>query len=65
MMELFGGFDDRFYQSYRQSWSLDPGYSTRKVLYNLYHTLNHYNLFGGRNAGKAQGMIDHLLAELS
>jgi protein-ribulosamine 3-kinase len=65
MTELFGGFDDRFYQSYRQSWALDPGYKTRKVLYNLYHILNHYNLFGGGYAGQAQSMIDHLLAELS
>jgi fructosamine-3-kinase len=65
MTELFGGFDERFYQSYRQSWSLDPGYETRKVLYNLYHILNHYNLFGGGYAAQAQGMIDSLLAELS
>jgi len=65
MTELFGGFDERFYHSYRQSWSLDPGYETRKVLYNLYHVLNHYNLFGGGYAAQAQGMIERLLAELS
>jgi fructosamine-3-kinase len=64
MTELFGGFDDRFYQSYRQSWAIDPGYSTRKVLYNLYHVLNHFNLFGGGYARQAQGMIDTLIAEL-
>lgn len=65
MTELFGGFDDRFYQSYRQSWPLDPGYKTRTVLYNLYHILNHYNLFGGGYAGQAQGMINRLRAEIS
>ena len=65
MTELFGGFDERFYQSYRQSWPLDPGYETRKVLYNLYHILNHDNLFGGGYAAQAQGMVDRLLAELS
>ena len=65
MTELFGGFDDRFYQSYRQSWPLDPGYKTRTVLYNLYHILNHYNLFGGGYAVQAQGMMDRLLAEIS
>lgn len=65
MTELFGGFSERFYQSYRQSWSLDPGYETRKVLYNLYHILNHYNLFGDGYAEQAQGMIDRLLAALS
>jgi fructosamine-3-kinase len=64
MTELFGGFDERFYQSYRQGWAIDRGYSTRKVLYNLYHVLNHFNLFGGGYAGQAQGMIDRLLAEV-
>ena len=64
MTELFGGFDDLFYQSYRQSWAIDPGYSTRKVLYNLYHVLNHFNLFGGGYARQAQDMIDSLIAEL-
>ncbi len=64
MTELFGGFDDRFYQSYRGGWDIDPGYATRKVLYNLYHVLNHFNLFGGGYAGQAERMVDSLLAEL-
>lgn len=64
MTELFGGFGDRFYQSYRDSWDIDPGYTTRKVLYNLYHMLNHYNLFGGSYERQAQRMIDQLLAEV-
>ena len=64
MSELFGGFDDRFYQSYRQSWAIDSGYATRKVLYNLYHVLNHFNLFGPAYAAQAQDMIDRLIAEL-
>ncbi|MES9979650.1 MAG: fructosamine kinase family protein, partial [Candidatus Thiodiazotropha sp. 6PLUC5] len=46
MTELFGGFGNRFYDAYRESWPLSPGYSTRKALYNLYHILNHLNLFG-------------------
>ena len=65
MTELFGGFDDRFYQSYRQVWTVDPGYKTRKVLYNLYHILNHYNLFGGGYARQALGMVDTLISEIS
>lgn len=64
MTELFGGFDDRFYQSYRHGWDIDPGYASRKVLYNLYHVLNHFNLFGGGYAGQAEGMVDSLLAEV-
>ena len=65
MTELFGGFDDRFYQSYRHAWTLDPGYKTRKVLYNLYHVLNHFNLFGGSYARQACGMVDTLISEIS
>jgi fructosamine-3-kinase len=65
MTELFGGFDDRFYQSYRGTWDIDPGYTTRKVLYNLYHVLNHFNLFGGGYATQAMDMIERLNVEAS
>ena len=65
MTELFGGFDDRFYHSYRHAWPCDPGYDTRKVLYNLYHVLNHFNLFGGSYAQQANGMIEQLISEIS
>jgi protein-ribulosamine 3-kinase len=64
MTELFGGFSVRFYDAYHEAWPLDPGYRTRKNLYNLYHVLNHFNLFGGGYAGQAQGMIERLLAEV-
>lgn len=63
MTELFGGFPARFTDAYREAWPLDPGYATRKTLYNLYHVLNHYNLFGGGYGGQAGRMIDTLLAE--
>ena len=46
MTELFGGFPREFYQSYNAIWPLDEGYQRRKYLYNLYHLLNHLNLFG-------------------
>ncbi|MGH1487616.1 MAG: fructosamine kinase family protein [Cellvibrionaceae bacterium] len=46
MTELFGGFSQTFYQGYNNSWPLPPEYEKRKVLYNLYHQLNHLNLFG-------------------
>jgi len=65
MTELFGGFDERFYQSYRGSWDIDPGYSKRKMLYNLYHVLNHFNLFGGSYGHQAQMMIEKLIAEVA
>jgi fructosamine-3-kinase len=64
MTELFGGFSNAFYDAYREAWPLAPGYTTRKTLYNLYHVLNHLNLFGGGYLGQASSMIDRLLAEI-
>ncbi|MBI5783586.1 MAG: fructosamine kinase family protein, partial [Gammaproteobacteria bacterium] len=64
MTELFGGFSARFYQAYQETWPLDPGYQLRKTLYNLYHVLNHFNLFGGGYGSQAERMIDSLLSEL-
>jgi fructosamine-3-kinase len=64
MTELFGGFGNAFYDAYRETWPLAPGYATRKTLYNLYHILNHLNLFGGGYLGQASSMIDRLLAEI-
>ena len=63
MTELFGGFDGDFYAAYREAWPLDPGYAVRKTLYNLYHVLNHFNMFGGAYAAQAEAMTERLLAE--
>lgn len=64
MTELFGGFGEDFYAAYRDAWALDPGYRSRKTLYNLYHILNHLNLFGGGYLGQARSMIGRLLAQV-
>ncbi len=64
MTELFGGFSARFHAAYREAWPLDTGYRVRKNLYNLYHVLNHLNLFGGGYRAQAQQMIERLLAEV-
>lgn len=64
MTELFGGFPPRFYEAYQSAWPLDSGYRVRRTLYNLYHVLNHYNLFGGGYLSQASTMIDELLAEI-
>ena len=63
MTELFGGFGRRFYDAYNEAWPLDPGYAVRKTLYNLYHVLNHLNLFGGGYGGQAYSMIGRLQSE--
>jgi fructosamine-3-kinase len=64
MSELFGGFPESFYLAYREAWPLAHGQAQRKTLYNLYHVLNHLNLFGGGYLRQAERMIDSLLAEL-
>jgi protein-ribulosamine 3-kinase len=64
MTELFGGFSEDFYKAYHDEYPLDSGYKTRKTLYNLYHILNHLNLFGSGYQHQAENMIDQLLAEL-
>ena len=63
MTELFGGFPPDFYAAYAETAPLDAGYAARKPLYNLYHVLNHANLFGGGYASQAERMIDRLLAQ--
>jgi fructosamine-3-kinase len=60
--EFFGGFAPEFYQGYNDAWPLPSGYQQRKTLYNLYHVLNHANLFGGNYITEAQQMIFQLLA---
>ena len=47
MTEMFGRLPDEFYSAYHEVFPIQPGYTERKEIYNLYHLLNHYNLFGG------------------
>jgi fructosamine-3-kinase len=64
MTELFGGFSPAFYQAYQAVYPLDPGYAKRKMLYNLYHILNHLNLFGQSYLHQAENMINKLLTDM-
>ena len=64
MTELFGGFSADFYAAYNDVYALKSGYETRKILYNLYHILNHLNLFGSAYLSQAENMIESLLAEI-
>jgi len=64
MTELFGGFSADFYAAYQAAYPLDEGYSVRKTLYNLYHILNHLNLFGQSYYAQATEMMERLLAEV-
>jgi protein-ribulosamine 3-kinase len=65
MTELFGGFSQDFYAAYQSVWPLDKGFVVRKTFYNLYHILNHLNLFGGGYLRQAESMMAMLLAEIN
>ena len=64
MTELFGGFPEDFHAAYRSAFPLDDGYPARRDLYNLYHVLNHANLFAGGYVRQAEQSIERLLAEI-
>ena len=64
MSELFGGFPPEFYSAYREAFPLEPGYESRKALYNLYHLLNHLNLFGAGYLAQVQATLRLLLDAL-
>ena len=61
MTELFGGFPSAFYHGYNEAWQLDRGYQQRKSIYNLYHVLNHFNLFGGGYGNQAARIIKQIM----
>jgi fructosamine-3-kinase len=63
MAGLFGGFPAAFFEGYQGEWPLPSGYRSRVDLYNLYHLLNHANLFGGPYAGQAARLIARLLRD--
>lgn len=60
MTRLFGGFDTAFYSAYESAWPLQPGSRARTDLYQLYHVLNHLNLFGGGYLSRAIGLMRNL-----
>ncbi len=64
MMELFGSPGERFFSVYQECYAIDPGYSLRRDLYNLYHLLNHANLFGGGYAAQSLAVVNRLLAAI-
>lgn len=61
MADLFGGFHSSFFDAYRGHWPLEPGWPTRRRYYQLYHLLNHANLFGGHYLDICAKLIDDLI----
>ncbi len=64
MTYVFGGFNADFYASYQNAFPLDDGFAVRKTFYNIYHIINHLNIFGGGYHGQALHMMEQVLAEL-
>ncbi len=64
MTRLFGGFGNAFYKAYEGVTPPVAGEPMRRDLYNLYHVLNHANLFGAGYARQARESIDRLLAQV-
>lgn len=57
---IFGGFGADFYRGYAEQWALPAGAQQRQPLYNLYHMLNHYNLFGAGYASSVESLLVQL-----
>ncbi|MFQ5610463.1 MAG: fructosamine kinase family protein [Woeseiaceae bacterium] len=60
MTYVFGGFGHAFYEAYESNWPLDEGFAHRNALYQLYHILNHLNLFGSGYLGRAMSLLARL-----
>jgi len=58
MTELFGRLPERFYDAYHEAFPMNHGYHERKDLYNLYHLLNHLNLFGSSYLSSVQKIVN-------
>jgi fructosamine-3-kinase len=61
MTMLFGGFGRAFYRAYEESWPMAKGHERRLKLYQLYHVLNHLNLFGSGYQGQAMKLLRDLV----
>ncbi len=59
MTELFGRLPQKFYDAYQEVFPMNPGYQERKDLFNLYHLLNHLNIFGSSYLSSVQQIVKH------
>ena len=64
MTRLFGGFGWDFYNAYEEAWPLVSGWESRVDLYNLYHLLNHFNIFGDAYLPQLRTVIERLMHQL-
>ena len=59
MTRLFGGFETAFYRAYLEEWPLRDGHEEREPMYQLYHLLNHLNLFGSGYYAQCERILRH------
>ena len=62
MTELYGGYPRQFYQAYYEIIPQEEGYEIRRDIYNLYHTVNHLNIFGGMYYQASLNLMKKLLS---
>ena len=64
MTSLFGGFSQQFVEAYRSVLPARSGEAERVAIYNLYHLLNHANLFGGSYVSQARNSLKKLIQSM-
>ena len=65
MLELFGSPGNNFFEHYHKYYPIHSGYSIRKEIYNLYHILNHANMFGGGYVQQSKSMLENIVRLLN
>jgi len=65
MLELFGNPEFNFFEHYQKHHPIQTGYSIRKEIYNLYHILNHANMFGGGYIQQSKAVLDNIACLLN
>lgn len=60
MTALFGGFGEDFLRGYESVWPLDDAFASRRAVYDLYHLLNHVNLFGDAYVARTRRTLSQL-----
>lgn len=61
MSKMFGGFTGEFYSGYESVRPLEPGFSDRAQIYNLYPLMVHVNLFGGHYTSQATQLLKRFM----
>lgn len=64
MASLFGGFPNSFFSAYNATWPLDIGYNVRIDFYNIYHLLNHLNIFGKSYLQQVERAMESVLSNI-